>query len=73
MKNAADLYTCDMFGSRPVGRPKKLYPKSAALRTREYRARKAVEIVFVTGDINCDWCGMTRTADCGICNESKTL
>jgi hypothetical protein len=73
MKQSTDKFTSELFGNR-AGRPSKLYPKTAAERQRDYRARlsvklKKIEAIIATRDENlCCYCGCERNECCGICN-----
>jgi hypothetical protein len=68
MKSKDDHFTADLYGNRP-GRPRKLHAKTGAQRVREHRARKAsLNTVTVTSNFNCTWCGVDKSACCGICN-----
>jgi hypothetical protein len=40
MKQKSDVFTADMFGKNPVGRPRKPDAKTPAQRMRDYRQRQ---------------------------------
>lgn len=52
-KQKTDVYTRDLFGKNPVGRPRKPDAKTAAQRARAYRARhKFNMLISVTRNVN---------------------
>ena len=44
-KQGEDLYTRDLFGRNPVGRPKKQKPLTPAQRARAYRQRHKFDML----------------------------
>ena len=67
MKSEADHYTRDLLGNKP-GRPRKPNAKPGAQRQREYRQRRATQIVVTSDEKRlCAWCGSERSNLCGLC------
>lgn len=55
MKQKDDVFTGDIFGKNPVGRPRKPDAKTPAQRMKEYRQRKKFKmLISVTRDENAE-------------------